>query len=100
MESGLAGKAMTGDDQWQDITGHRTAPPKARRHKPRRLPRKRVSGKTWRTKENSATADSTPMMVADFTFRKQIEWLMENAGVCDNFKDVAQNIWFRYGCET
>ena len=96
MESGLAGKAMTADDQWQDITGHRTAPPKARRKTPRRPPRKRTLNRNSRSKQSAAAAaDSTPMMVADFTFRKQVEWLMENTGVCDDFQDVAQKIWFR-----
>ncbi|GAU90111.1 hypothetical protein RvY_02577 [Ramazzottius varieornatus] len=36
------------------------------------------------------------MMVADFVFRKQIEWMMENTSVCDDFNDGAQKIWFSY----
>ena len=91
------GKVTTGcaDDQWQNITRRRTVQNKKKRRRRRRsVPRRVVFRKPL---PRDRREDSTPMMVADFVFRKQIEWLVDNTGVRDDFKDVAHKIWFRYG---
>lgn len=59
--------------------------------------RKRGPSPQKRALNTKGMTDSTPMMVADFVFRKQIDWLVENTGVRNDFKDVALKIWFRYG---
>ena len=89
MESGSDGRVTTGaaDDQWQNITRRRTNAAKlkeGRKERRRPLRRRLVFRKSLPTDRNE---DSTPMMVADFVFRKQIEWLVENTGVRDDFKN-------------
>ena len=84
------------EHEWHDTTRHRTNTRQQnnkRRRRIRRGPRRNVFRKLSPRHRND---DSTPTMVADFVFRKQIEWLVENTGVRDDFKDVAQKIWFRY----
>ena len=95
--------AVDADDQWQDVTGHRkamTGQTADRRMKPghssrRRRDNRASTNKIPKSRQRATVIDSTPLMVADFTLRKQIEWLTENMGVRDDFKDVAQKIWFR-----
>ena len=89
MESGSDGRVTTGaaDDQWQNITRRRTNAAilkEGRKERRRPLRRRLIFRKSLPTDRNE---DSTPMMVADFVFRKQIEWLVENTGVRDDFKN-------------
>ena len=91
------GKATTeaADDQWQNITRRRANTAQAKDgHRTQRRPiHRRLAFRKPSLKDRNE--DSTPTMVADFVFRKQVEWLVDNAGVSDNYKSVAQSIWFR-----